>query len=287
MTIESTNDNNNTKPAITYSECYQQCFCSDNLELMKTIESNTIDLIYCDILYGTGRKFADYQDLKPIRSEIEAHYLPRLKEMHRVLKSTGSIYLQMDYRIVHWLRCIMDDVFGYNNFRNEIIWSYKRYTGICRNFQTMHDNILRYSKSENYTFHQLFQPYQPTTLKNHKWEYDEINGTYFYWKRGKNTHPYKIHANKNGVKMNDVWDIPQLSPISNERYDFTSQKPKALIERIIKASSNEGDLVADFYMGSGTTCEVALELGRRFIGCDINTRAIEITKERIKKYDKI
>ena len=74
MTIENTNDNKPTTPAITYSECYQQCFCSDNLELMKTIESNTIDLIYCDLLYGTGRNFADYQDLKPIRSEKEVKY---------------------------------------------------------------------------------------------------------------------------------------------------------------------------------------------------------------------
>ena len=96
MTIESTNLQNSTDTAITYSECYQQCFCSDNLELIKTIESNTIDLIYCDILYGTGRRFADYQDLKPIRSEIESHYIPRIKEMHRILKNTGSIYLQMD-----------------------------------------------------------------------------------------------------------------------------------------------------------------------------------------------
>ena len=96
----------------------------DNLELMAEIKDNTIDLIYCDILYGTGRNFGDYQDLKPIRSEIESHYLPRLKEMHRVLKSTGSIYLQMDYRIIHWVRCMMDDIFGYGNFRNELIWCY-------------------------------------------------------------------------------------------------------------------------------------------------------------------
>ena len=90
MTIESTNLQNSTDTAITYSECYQQCFCSDNLELMKTIESNTIDLIYCDILYGTGRKFGDYQDLKPIRSEIESHYLPRLIEMGKKWERTLS-----------------------------------------------------------------------------------------------------------------------------------------------------------------------------------------------------
>ena len=79
----------------------------DNLDLMAEIKDNTIDLIYCDILYGTGRKFADYQDLKPIRSEIESHYIPRIKEMHRILKPTGSIYLQMDTRINHWMRILI------------------------------------------------------------------------------------------------------------------------------------------------------------------------------------
>ena len=94
---------------------------SDNLDLMAEIKDNTVDLIYCDILYGTGRKFKDYQDLKPKREIIEEHYIPRIKEMHRILKDTGSIYLQMDEKINHWMRCIMDDIFGYSNFRNNII----------------------------------------------------------------------------------------------------------------------------------------------------------------------
>jgi DNA modification methylase len=89
--------------------------CQDNLEFMKSIEENSIDIIYCDILYGTGRKFSDYQDLKPIKSDIEEHYIPRLKEMYRILKDTGTIYLQIDTKINHWIRCIMDDIFGYDN----------------------------------------------------------------------------------------------------------------------------------------------------------------------------
>ena len=99
-------------------------FCQDNLELLKSQPDESVDLIYCDILYGTGRNFGDYQDLKPIRSEIESHYLPRLVEMKRVLKQNGSIYLQMDTRINHWMRILMDDVFGYDNFKNEIVWHY-------------------------------------------------------------------------------------------------------------------------------------------------------------------
>jgi DNA modification methylase len=100
------------------------CRAIDNLELLLSQPDESVDLIYCDILYGTGRNFGDYQDLKPIRSEIEAHYLPRLKEMHRVLKSTGSIYIHCDWHINHWIRCLMDDVFGYERFINEIIWCY-------------------------------------------------------------------------------------------------------------------------------------------------------------------
>ena len=95
--------------------------CSDNLDFLKSINDSEIDLIYCDILYGTGRKFSDYQDLRPIKLDIEEHYIPRIREIHRVLKDTGTVYLQMDTKINHWIRCIMDDIFGYNNMRNEII----------------------------------------------------------------------------------------------------------------------------------------------------------------------
>ena len=258
MTIESTNDNTPTTPAITYSECYQQCFCSDNLELMKTIESNTIDLIYCDILYGTGRKFKDYQDLKPIRSEIESHYLPRLIEMKRVLKQNGSIYLQMDTRINHWMRCIMDDIFGYDNFRNEIVWGYS-WGGVSKNkYPSKHDHILYYSKTNKYTYNIQYENY---TTKDKRW-----------------------HNNNAGKSIRDIWDdIPIINTMSNERVDYATQKPKALIERIIKASSNEGDLVADFYAGSFTTAEVCRELNRNFIGCDINPNAYEIGKKRVGK----
>ena len=89
--------------------------------MMRELQSESIDLIYCDILYGTGKTFADYQDLKPEKNLIEQFYEPRLNEMHRLLKNTGTIYLQMDLRIVHWVRIMMDKIFGYNNFRNQIV----------------------------------------------------------------------------------------------------------------------------------------------------------------------
>lgn len=244
--------------------------CMDNLELMKTIEDNTVDLIYCDILYGTGRKFKDYQDLKPIRSEIEAHYVPRIKEMHRILKPTGSIYLQMDTKINHWIRCIMDDIFGYDKFLNEIIWHYKSMSNTKNFYPRKHDNILLYSKSKEYTFNYLNDsvqtPYSESTVKRSR-------------TRGGFNNDKPNYLKSNTYLIEDVWN--DISFLKNG-VQYTTQKPKKLLERIIKASSNEGDLVADFYLGSGTTCEVALELNRRFIGCDINPRAIEIAKERCK-----
>jgi len=246
--------------------------CCDNLILMAEIPDNAIDLIYCDILYGTGKNFGDYQDLKPIRSEIESHYIPRIKEMHRILKSTGSIYLQMGTKINHWIRCLLDDVFGYDKFRNEIVWCYIGGGGNTKNFKKEFDIILYYSKSNNYIFNvnDIRIPYNSETLRR---------------KNAKSWQHIKI--NINGKQLGNVWN--SINPIkkgnftkrNNEYVDYPTQKPKALIERIIKASSNEGDLVADFYMGSGTTAVVCKELNRNFIGCDINPKAIEITKARL------
>ena len=239
----------------------------DNLDYMQTIESNTIDLIYCDVLYGTGRKFADYQDLKPIRSEIEAHYIPRIKEMHRILKDTGSIYLQMDTRINHWLRCIMDDVFGYDKLLAEIIWYYNNGGGRRKTFvNKKHDVIITYSKTDTFTYNEILEPYKETSG---------------YAKGGIVNNGKKYIPNKNGKNADDVWCMPILNPMSSERLGYDTQKPKALIERIIKASSNEGDLVADFYMGSGTTAVVCNELNRNFMGCDINKRAVDIAEKRV------
>lgn len=271
MTIEITNLQNSTNPAITYSECYQQCFCSDNLELMKTIKSNTIDLIYCDILYGTGRKFADYKDLKPIRSEIESHYIPRIKEMHRILKPTGSIYLQMDFKISHWLRLILEDV-GLI-FQNEIVWEYGLgNNNKKRNWQEKHDTILFATKTNNYTWNDIRGDVTPQMKA--KYCHQDEDGFYMM------SYGKKYYL-KGGKRISNVWDFPNLSATDSERVGYETQKPKALIERIIKASSNEGDLVADFYLGSGTTAEVCKDLNRNFIGCDINPRAIEITLQRL------
>ena len=253
------NDINENK---ALSQASVMCRAVDNLELLLSQPDESVDLIYCDILYGTGRNFWDYQDLKPIKSEIEAHYLPRLKEMHRVLKSTGSIYLQMDTRINHWLRCIMDDIFKYDNFKNEISWCYAGGGIPKNNYPKKHDVILFYSKSDKYYF-------------SHQMRIYSQNGS----GRRSNGDKYNLSGE---TPINDWWiDIAPQNTQSKDKVDYNTQKPKALIERIIKASSNEGDTVADYYLGSGTTAVVCKELNRNFIGCDINPKAIEITNARL------
>lgn len=238
--------------------------CKDNIEFMKEIPDSSIDLIYSDVLFGTGRKFSDYQDLKPIKSEIEKHYVPRIKEMHRVLKKTGTIYLQMDTKINHWIRCIMDDIFGYEMMRNEIIWYYNTAPRKKKDFGKRHDIILRYTKSNDYTFNPIREPYSLSAPRGYEKE--------------KYYHP-------EGKVIGDVWQINILGQNDKtERLGYDTQKPKSLLERIIKSSSNEGDIIADFYAGSHTTGEVALSLNREYIGCDINPKSLEIGKKRLSKF---
>ena len=235
--------------------------CCDNLELMSKMDSKSVDLIYSDILYGTGRNFGEYQDLKPKQDVIESHYLPRLIEMKRVLKQNGSIYLQMDTRINHWVRILMDKVFGYDNFRNEIIWHYNSAPRKKNCFGNRHDIIYRYSVTDNFTFNPIREPYSLTAPRGYEKEK-------YYHSEGK--------------VIGDVWSINALGQNDKtERNGYPTQKPKDLIKRFVLASSNENDVVADYYLGSGTTAEVCKELNRNFIGCDINPKAIEITKARL------
>lgn len=238
---------------------------SDNLIFMKSIDSDSIDLIYCDILFGTGRKFKDFKDLNPNKEQVFDFYVSRISEMERILKPTGTIYLQMDWRIVHWIRCVMDDVFGYNNFRNEIIWYYNSSPRKSQSFSNRHDNILRYSKSEKFKFNDLTvrEPYSLTAPRGYEKE---------------------KYYNPKGKIMGDVWKLNILGQNDKkERVGYDTQKPKSLAKRIIEVSSDEGDLVGDFFLGSGTTAVVCKELGRRFVGCDSSEKAIKITNQRLNE----
>ncbi len=265
------------------SDCFiNKVLCTDNLRLLKRLQDNYIDLIYCDILYGTGKNFGDYKDLKADRNIINDFYISRFKQMYRVLKDTGSIYIHCDWRINHWIRLILDNIFGYYNFRNEIIWWYKRWSNASKNYQKMHDNIYFYSKTRKYIFNIQYQEYSKpedieTTVRG------IVNGKLQRLKDDKGDYIKRI-KNNIGVPMHDIFELQHIQPTSKERtmVKYYSQKPKALLERIIKISSNKNDIVADFFCGSGTALVVAKELGRRYIGCDISKKAIEITNKRLK-----
>lgn len=246
-------------------------YCMDNLDLLRSLDDNYIDLIYCDVLYNTGKKFKDYDDCLGTPEEAIEWYKPRLIEMKRVLKDTGFIILQLDYRLVHYIKVEMDNIFELKNFINEIIWYYKSPSGTSKNkLSNKHDNLLLYSKTKKYNINidELREEYSENTKKQ-----AESKSISF----GRVT-----KLNDKGKTPTDVWEISTLNSMAKERVGYDTQKPKELLSKIIKGFSNTGDVVADFFCGSGTSMVVAKELNRKYIGCDINPRAIEITNERLK-----
>ena len=260
-------------------------YCMDNLELLKQLPDESVDLIYCDILYNTGKKFKDYDDRLGTPQEAIKWYESRLVEMKRVLKDTGSIYLQCDYRLVHYLKVEMDSIFGLNKFRNDIIWD-KGFRGTEKKtfYQHSHDNILLYTKSDSYKWNSIKTNYADKDMKRYN-KIDDEGKMYALIKRKRidgSIYYGKTYPNEKGKNVDDVIrGLKTLSSTSKERVGYDTQKPKKLLEMIIKASSNENDVVADFFCGSGTSLVVAKELGRRYIGCDINPRAVEITNQRL------
>ena len=237
----------------------------DNLELLNKLEDQYIDLIYSDILYNTGRKFDDFDDDLGTAEEAMVWYKPRLLEMKRVLKDTGTIYLHCDYRLIHYLKVEMDKVFGVENFRNEIIWHYNSAPRTKNDFGKRHDSILRYTKTNKYTFNvdEVRVPYSETAPRGYAKE---------------------KYYNELGKVMGDVWDVKIIGQNDKtERVNYNTQKPKELLEIIIKSSSNEGDLVADFFCGSGTTGVVAKEYNRNYLMCDISAKAVKLSEKRLLK----
>ena len=196
------------------------------------------------------------------------YMMERLDACHKVLKKTGSIYLHCDYRASHYLKMVMDEIFGDDKFRNEIVWHYTSGGVSKRKFAKKHDILFFYSKSAQYYFEQ--QKYKRFLDKSKGYD-PRIE----YFQDEKSGRDYRVNI------MPDVWtDIGIISPNSFERFGYPTQKPEALLERIIKASSNEGDLVLDPFCGCGTAVIVASKLNRRFIGIDIHPTAFEVIKNR-------
>ncbi|RLG24049.1 hypothetical protein DRN76_04510, partial [Methanosarcinales archaeon] len=179
------------------------------------------------------------------------YMMERLQQCHRILKSTGSIYLHCDWRAAHYLKMIMDEVFGYKNFRNEIIWRYRRWTAPSKKFQNMHDTIFFYTKTDEYKFNRQYEPFsEKTRIAVYKRKSE--GGKVVQDKES----PMTRDPSK-GVSMHDVWEISYIHPISKERVGYPTQKPIELLKRIILASSNPKDVVLDPFCGCGTTIVTA------------------------------
>jgi len=188
------------------------------------------------------------------------------------LSLRGLLYVHLNWRAVHYVKVELDRIFGEEHFLNEIIWGYRSGSRPGRWFSRKHDTILAYAKSPGqHTFNVLREgEYRTRDLKR------SADGVPY-----KSTRKGPIFFHPDGPAMTDVWDIPILSTVSRERTGYPAQKPEALLRRIILASSNEGDTVADFFCGSGTTLAVAEQLGRDWMGCDESVEAVAIASARI------
>ena len=289
--------------------------CKDNLELLKELPSESVDLVYIDPPFFTQRNFRNKEGVGfDDKWDCKYHYIQwmqeRVIEIERILKNTGSIFLHCDWRTSHHMRFMLDEVFGESNFKNEIVWRRSFGTGTAPSkFLQNHDSLFLYSKTnKRFTFNKQFKKFKDQTLKMFHYDDNDGRGPYRTTplrsysdesiENFKKKNMIKISKNGNqrlkiylkdhpGQKVDTVWeDINGMGHVSKkERKGYPTQKPEALLERIIKACSNEGDIVADFFCGSGTTLAVAKKLGRKYIGCDSNPDAVRITKDRLKGID--
>ncbi len=266
-------------------------FWADNQALMVhllTEYEGKIDLIYADPPFFTNRSYAarighgedsrrpqtwrlakgyedDWEDLD---AYLEFLY-PRLALMHRLLAPHGTLYLHLDWHANAYARLLLDEIFGRDHLLNEIVWLYHGPSAIRRAFNRKHDTILAYFKGERYTFNAdaVRQPYHPSTHKTFASSPKAGFG--------------KVPNLKRGKVPEDWWYFPVVARLHKERSGYPTQKPQALLERMILASSNPGDLVADFFCGSGTAAVVAARLGRRFLAADVTWRAVHVTRTRL------
>lgn len=268
----------------------------DNLQVLKALmddpevyDKNTgrgkVRLIYIDPPFATRQEFRGSQDQKAYQDKIVgAQFLEFLRKrlvfLRELLADDGSIYVHLDWKKGHYVKTLMDEVFGEQNFRNEIAWHYRRWTAVSNKYQNLHDVILFYTKRENYIFNPPYEPYGEWIKKDYK--YVDEQGRRWRWHTVKNVR-YKVYLeNENkGVKIGDVWQIPYIVSTALERTGFPTQKPEALIERIVKASSEKGDIILDAFAGSGTTGAVAEKLSRRWVMIDCGKLAIYTMQKRL------
>lgn len=265
----------------------------DNLQVMKSLLDDPevkgqVKLIYIDPPFATKQEFRGSQDQKAYQDKIAgAKFVEFLRKrlifLRELLADDGSIYVHLDWRKDQHIRLIMDEIFLENNFRNEIIWNYGAVgSNPLKDFQNSHNLILRYSKTEHYIFNKVFKPlkrekdYKLIDKEGRRYQITyrkKPDGTIFEWIN---------YMPEGGVLVTSVWDdIFYVRANAEENINFPTQKPEKLLERIIKASSNEGDIVLDAFAGSGTTLAVAEKLGRRWIGIDCGKLAIYTMQKRL------
>ena len=296
----------------------QTIWTGDNLPIMRGMNSESVDLIYLDPPFksdtnyaapigskAAGAAFKDTWTLEDVDVEwinlIETKYpilyrvllaaitdsdksylvymAARLLEMHRLLKPTGSIYLHCDWHIGHYLKMLMDAVFGKDCFRNEIVWHYKKWPTGKYSFQRNHDILFFYTRSNKneHTFNQLYMPRAESTIKRFGTK-KIVSG---HDKDGDRL-PSATVGESEGVRQDDVWAIGRVPPI---KQIYVTQKPLDLLRRAIQASSNLDDMVLDPFCGCATTCVAAQDEGRQWVGIDISEKAAELVYRRM--YDEL
>ncbi|CAG1021328.1 Modification methylase DpnIIB [Methylococcales bacterium] len=273
----------------------------DNLQILKTFNENKdplvknkikgkVKLIYIDPPFATKEDFGSkegaraYNDKKR-GAEFVEFLRRRLIIAKELLSEDGSIFVHLDWKKAHYIKLVLDEIFSENDLRREIIWSKGNlfgYAASAENFVHSHDTILYYAKnSSQVLFNKLYQSYPEEYIKE-RFKHEDSKGLYRL--QGKNQKQYL--EDSKGVPIKDVWDdISIINVMALEKTDYPTQKPEALLERIIKTSTNEGDLVMDFFCGSGTALIAAEKLNRRWIGCDIGKLAIYATQKRLLEID--
>ena len=263
----------------------------DCLPLLNEMKSGCVDLAYLDPPFFTqktqrlaprdrSQEFS-FEDRWSSQKEYGTFLLERLRATHRVISDRGSIFVHCDRNAVHLVRLLLDEVFGCENFRSEIIWHYRRWSNSQRGLLPAHQTILYYSKSDQYIFNEIWTEYSPATNVDQilqRRSRDDFNKSVY--DRDDEGH---VIANgiKRGVPLGDVWDIPFLNPKAKERTGYPTQKPLLLLERIIALATNEGDCVLDPFCGSGTTLVAAQALNRAAIGIDVSEDAVKLTRTRL------
>ncbi|OIP25869.1 MAG: hypothetical protein AUK39_05990 [Dehalococcoidia bacterium CG2_30_46_19] len=270
-------------------------FWGDNLHVMRQLPSESIDLIYIDPPFFSGKQynviFGDQNELRSF-SDIWDGGMPgyliwlnaRLYEMKRLLKKTGSIYIHLDWHAGHYVKQEMDKIFGYGGlsgngpgFKTEIVWQYSWGVRTDKRWNRKHDIILFYSRESEFTFNANDVREPHLLVAESSKQLIKYTGSLTHdrkWNKG---------FDESGALPTDVWYIATINAQSKERIGYPTQKPEALLERIILGSSNQNDVVADFFCGGGTTPAVAQRLGRRWIACDQSRVAVAITADRVAK----